>query len=341
MNPFTDAICAYWENGAERKHVAIHHGPLTDFADELAEMRRTVPRWDMPGVFPQNDEAWLWQMWFLNAINACTTELDYPHRKFAIEDPGTGTLICGSTAIAACFYRYFGENPALPKDIIAIMSRAQRAKRFFQGSVPIPLLNDRRTHLLEVATHMRHRTPLGIFEEQGWHVFETSSGKPGIVLRLATLFPTAFGSDHVAVHVRDGRRLELAFLKRAQLLPMMYQGRATHSKGALPLLRDAAHIGPIIDTRIPNTLRGRGILRYSPHLRHKIDNQLPIERRSVYEIELRTAAAAAMAALFKETNARKEALDLPPWEMMHLDYPLFCEGKTVDFHHHIVATMDY
>ena len=195
----------------------------------------------------------------------------------------------------------------------------------------IPLAGERQKNIQEAARVLQEKFSgfvISVFEEARWDAWL-------IAQLLVQSFPLTFGSDWYDV---DGVRLMLA--KRAQLLPMLYDGRSQSSSGALKNLLSMEKIGPICDYQLPKTLEHLGILRYHPEFKKKIQDKVVILKGSPEEIEIRTATSVSVHYLLRHINARRKANELKEIHSGHIDN-LFFAGRKLDINHHITPTMAY
>ena len=128
-----------------------------------------------------------------------------------------------------------------------------------------------------------------LFLDGNWRAF---NGGEVIVERLVADFPSF--RDARLYQDRNGALRHLWFNKRAQLLAMMYHGRAVHSLGRMPEIKDIADIGPIADYEVPKAFHFLGILEYSQRLEAAIQNRETIIRDHPWEIESRLAMSYVM-----------------------------------------------
>jgi hypothetical protein len=121
------------------------------------------------------------------------------------------------------------------------------------------------------------------------------------VTRLLQEFPS-FRDE--GLHRSSGTILR--FEKRAQLMAMMYHGRAMSST-VLPRLDDFADVGPIADYGVPRALHSLGILKYAAELERQIASGSMIERDSIAEQEIRSQAVQAQLKLLAALNQLRES----------------------------------
>lgn len=336
MNYFVERMCNFWEglvSAKKNRFVMINKIRLENAAREFSWQEPKTPDWRIPGLFPQSNRAFVSQLLYLSGINAAGTHFENPWPKYKIEKYE------GSEALTYCFYRRFGEKPIRAEEMMDIAESPGKSREFFQGDNLPPLLEDRVRHLQEIARVMYSYfddDPLNLVEQANFRAVNPDDDWGlGIVELLASLCPTAFGQD------KHPARKDLAFYKRPQLFVLMYQGRAMSSGGELPLIKDRHRIGPISDYRVPNTLRHRRVIFYSPDLADKIDRREEIQRHSEEELEIRIGTVYAVAKLLTQINDYCSGRDDKLWTMIELDYPLWKAGRDAPRHHHLCKTTDY
>lgn len=131
-------------------------------------------------------------------------------------------------------------------------------------------------------------------------------------------------------------RSVLEFHKRAQLLVMIYQGRALSSK-TLERMKDACDLGPPADYEIPRSLESLGILRYKPSLKEKIQKGQIILKDSRQEQEIRAQTVCAVIKLVDEVNKIKKH----KVNVLHIDYKLWSMARSFNNPHHLTPTIAY
>ena len=206
----------------------------------------------------------------------------------------------------------------------------QDVGEIFAGESPIPMLQERRAILNEVGAVLSE-----LFEGRFRNVFLNGQamafGRDGLVNRLVDSFPS-FRDE--SVHRATGALLK--FHKRAQLMAMMYQGRAVGS-GLLRGLRDCADVGPIADYSVPRALHSSGILQYAPELEARILSRQLIEKDSIAEQEIRAQTVQAQVVLLAAINRLRSS----PITFIELDYKLWTMGRGAKSPHHLTVTTAY
>ncbi|TSC89891.1 MAG: hypothetical protein G01um10143_381 [Parcubacteria group bacterium Gr01-1014_3] len=342
MNQATKQIIELWQNPEfEKKFVYLDEGNLDQCARNLATYKFTPPDWKMKGAFPENHAAFISQSLFECAIDFCFTNPENTGERFSVGD------LRGSAAMAACFYRQFENRPVDCKKLIHIMNIKEEAEQFFRGNVAIPLLDERREFLIETAEELLNwfdGDPKNLLECASYEAAssEKNSDK-GILELLQATFPKTFGSDRMVFQFGkdQSRSHTLHFNKRAQLWPLVYQGRALNSDGELKPLKNIEEIGPIADCAVPNALRKYKILLYEHDFGERIAKRQPIEQYGQEETEIRVATIYAVAKMLNDINEARKALSLNEVTIVELDNLLWSIGRNAEEPYHITKTTAY
>jgi hypothetical protein len=249
-------------------------------------------------------------------------------RTFTVEYQGSQWR--GAFAMWACLQRALEWGIDLLQGEVLQEISFSDLQDLFTGDSCIPLIRERWEVLREVGAvlHERYQGRFrNFFQAQPPRAF----GKDGYVVRLLESFRSYRDES---THQSTGAILK--FEKRAQLLGMMYQGRAT-SSALSPELEDAAELGPIADYGVPKALHSLGILRYAPQLQTRITSGRFIAKDSVAEQEIRAQAVRAQIMLLEALN-RTRSQELT---FIQLDYKLWTLGCATDEPHHLTVTTAY
>jgi len=289
------------------------------FAAELKSKPRDIPNWRKPGVYPEDDMIFVNHSFWHSVVNFCYLDPENPMEKFRIGN------LTGAEAMCHCFIRKFGERLIAPDDIFGITDTKKALEEFFRGDAPMPLLEERRNGLYEAALTIEEGfrgSPYAILMFAKFRVAK-------IIKILLENFRNSFGKDYVYYKNDE----QVYFSKRANLWPLVYQGRALNST-KLPKLADPENIGPVVDYQVPNGLRHLGVHRYTHWFAEKIDSKFPLEKHSLEEMAVRFATAETLLDLQQETGLTQ----------VDLDFPLWWEGRTAfknGMNHMLVRTTDY
>ena len=314
--------------------VKVNIQRLEEAAIELADAALTAPDWQISGVLPSSHRAFVSHAFYTAAINFAFRHFGGARRdRYVFNRHFRGSLGAG-----ACFHRQFGEKKIVAGEILRVTETLSRVKKFLKGKNSMPLLSERRDNLREAAEVVSRE-----FGGNPMNIIKQAEFKAENIIRiLATRFPTAFGSDYTDLTIADDKMMTFRFYKRAQLWPLMYHGRALHSNGELPLLKDPEYIGPISDPAVPSGLRLLGILIYSPELKNKIARQVLLTAGGKKEVLIRLATVYATQKLLDSINfRRRQYLNQPTITMVELDNYMWKLGRASKLPQHLCKTTAY
>lgn len=332
MNPYVESIRPAWE--AYSKFVSVNKDKLNELANKLANKDLKLPEWRTE-VFPRGDDNnFIRFLVVINCINYCFTDFK-THKKFDVEYP-KGKLWEGSFAMVACIKRALDEGvPLLDPNFLRSIKEEEVRYIFRCKKTPIPMLGSRFSQLRQLGDDMARNGFVDfaqIFQKADFYVWRELDD---CILKILEGF-----DSYKHFRTFAFRTNTLKFQKRAQLLPMMYYGRAKSSDGLLKPIRDPEHIGPIFDYQVPRALRDAGVLVYNQQLADVID----IERREIKENSIVEIAIGAKTVLaMKELLDRVNVLHPLPKRitMAELDYEIWRHGRNSARPHHYTHTTGY
>ncbi len=332
MNPFYSSLEIVWKHPSL---VVINNQKLEEIAHEIAEQKLKIPNWRMPIFYPQDNQNFIQFLGIVNSINFAFKDFK-TKRKFKIKDwrpELKQEKWRGAFGMTACLLRAYQEGISILDANFLKYANSNQVKYIFR-SLPgysLPMIEQRTRIFNEVG-----KTLLNKYNGSFYDLFQSADfkafGPKGIVTQLITNFPSFNDCTYYYNHC-------LQFHKRAQLLVMMYHGRALAANQKLPTIKDIHDLGVIADYQIPRALEHLEILQYDPQLKKVIDNQKIIYAGSVAEIELRAMTVLAMKNLLEKINElRTEKINI-----CHLDFKLWEMNKKVkmDSPHHLTPTTFY
>lgn len=317
MNKYTGQVCKFWKKH-NAQYVTVDETQISSLVKKFRNAKPQVPDWQMPDILPKNPAAFISHNFFINAVNFAFTRFEPPYNKYALNES-----IIGALASSACFYRRFGEKPINPDKILDIVSSLEKTKQFFQGVNLPPLIEERMSNLREAANILKI-----VFDGHVENILEAAKFNVNqLIEQMIMFFPLSYGADYYK------SKSNLLFLnKRIQLWMLIHQGRAMHSQGELPLLKNINNVGPVADYQIPRYLNAAGVLKYQPSLMEKIERHEIISFGSPEEIEIRCATVFAVCELLKRTRLT----------MLAIDHFLWSEGRKIkNVQHHLTPTTAY
>lgn len=323
MNPFTTTLEPVWRTPTS---VWINSEVVARTAKKLALESFSTPSWK-EDVFPIDDFEFLDFIGVGNSINFAFTDFE-THQSFSVQYKGV--LWRGAFAMWASLQRASDNGIDLFSGDNLRQISLQEVAKVFAGESTIPMLQERWLILREVGTILSERYR-GSFRNVFLNGEPRAFGDDGLVNRLVGSFPSFHDES-----VHRGTGAVLKFQKRAQLMAMMYQGRALASRSLRPL-SDFADIGPIADYSVPRALHSSGILEYAPDLEARITSRQVIEKDSVAEQEIRAQTVQAQTTLLTAINRLRTS----PITFIDLDYKLWTMGRGVKTPHHLTITTAY
>lgn len=324
MNPLLSSLSAVWTNPTK---VFLDMEKLRSLAAEIARNEFIVPSWREP-VFPKEDsEAFIDFVGVGNSINFAFTDFA-TYQSFSVGYRGANWR--GAFAMWACLARAIETTPEFLSGRYLANLSLPVVREIFRGDTVIPLVEERWRVLQEVGTVLEQQYG-GYFHNLFESARFSALGGDGIVDKLLKDFPSFRDETY---HVLTGTVLR--FAKRAQLMAMMYHGRAM-SSDSLPKLSDPDSLGPIADYSIPRSLHSKGVLRYAPELETKVKARQIIEKDTVEEQEIRAQAIHAQVLLLHELRGQFRLTV----STLSLDYKLWMLGRTAAEPHHLTKTLAY
>lgn len=332
-NPYVRTLGPVWK---ETKDVTVNEEKLQKLIQEMKQKKASflIPAWDTPNVQPPlncKPAEWIDYVCWINTVNFAFTNFRYPYEKFRIEHP-EGAQWSGTFAMGASFMRAVEDG--IPIFDAKYMSRVtlrgvRHIFRPINKNHRIPMIKERWRIFREVGNILLEKyngSWIKLFIDGKWLAFNNGNG---IVERLVADFP--FFRDARLWQDHCGNLRHVWFNKRAQLLVMMYHGRAVNSGGGMPVIRDIADIGPIADYDVPKALRFLGVLEYSPAMERAIQNHEIIMHSHPWEVENRLAMSYVMERICDKAGINMAQADYYIWEI----------GRKSKDPHILVPTTDY
>jgi len=332
MNPLYSSLEVIWKNP---KLVFLNQKKLEEISSKIAAQELKIPNWRAPVCYPHDDKNFIQFLGIVNSINFAFRDFG-TKRKFKIYDwriktrPWTGAFAMIGCLLRACEQGFEILNAEFLKRITLT-----EMKYIFRPvpDHPLPMIAQRKKILNEIGEVLLRKyngSFCNLFQKAEFNAF----GPQGIVTQLTKYFP----SFNDCLYYQTTYSW-LYFYKRAQLMVMMYHGRASDSQGKLPLIKDIQNLGAIADYQIPRVLEHLGILEYIPALKKVIAKQKIILPGSTAEVAIRAMTILAMKLILeKVNNIRKEKIN-----MCHLDFKLWDMVKKIriDLPHHLTPTIFY
>lgn len=298
---------------AGAKYVSVNPEMIKRFVAGNYEKEFRCPSWKEEFIFPESDEEFVEYLGVCLASNFAFTNFEAPYGKYCVEFP-EGKSHFGANALGAALMRARSEGrPIFSFKYLAQIS-AKEVDWIFRccgEGGGIPLLTHRLRQMRSFGQTMlilRHNNMADFLSAHDFFAFSHSLG--GVVYEgFVDSLSGKFSSFYDTVKSRQG--LVVPFNKRANLLALMYQSRATQAGSILTPLRDARHIVPPADYQVPRALEAMGLIQYSDALKNKIFERKILAYGSQAEIEIRAANVAVMCALLEGINRERNSCKPP------------------------------
>ena len=167
-------------------------------------------------------------------------------------------------------------------------------KELLKGNVTIPLLEDRYTNLVEMNEFLKKSKKT--FYELIKNLTIDSELLEFVVSNLKYFEDAS---------TYDGE--EILFYKRAQLLT----SDVLHIREKKEKIEvDYSHLIGCADYKIPQVMRGYGMLEFSEDLANKVDNKIPLEEGSLEEIEIRANTLRVINYIYEKLDKKYSRMDI-------------------------------
>ncbi len=299
--------------------VAINREKINELAEVWSRQKINIPKWDLRYHFFDNTEKTCEYLFILDSINFCFWAKE-ENDKWKIDD--NGVKISGYNALALALKRVFerGKNFSVRK------IKFSDFKEIFRGENEIPLIKERFNILRE-----NYRILESKYGGNFTYLIEKCNyDSLKILSELIDNFPSFKDEAEYG-----GRKI--AFYKRAQILVgdifCSFGGRKWGN------LKNLDKITVFADYKIPQILRGYGILEYRKELGEKIDSKILIASGSKEEVEIR--ANTIWAGEFIKEALKKRGVNL---KSIEIDWVLWNLSKFGNLNlkpHHLTKTIFY
>jgi hypothetical protein len=309
------------------RNVSLDQDAVRRVAGWMAYEEFGLPDGSFVFDFGQDPDVLVDLVMFESALNFAFTDFA-TSQKFETDYLG-GHYVDTEAMIAGVHRAWTAGEPVLSGAWMASCTRSDLA-RIFQGSIEIPMLDERAAILNEVG-----RTLLDRFDG-AFHVWAASCDRAmwsdgnGLLERLLADFPRFEDSS-----LYDGRRVQ--FYKLAQL--SLWMLHAVWVRLGQDGIRDLSRMTAFADYIVPVALRLLGITRYTPDLEARINAGVVIERDSPDEIEIRAHTVVGTALLTNACNELRPAdrqLVIP-----QIDFRLWKSYHATFWPHHLTRTTMY
>lgn len=203
----------------------------------------------------------------------------------------------GSIALMYCLLKYIKEKGTT--DFSNITS--QEFSKIVKGNIEIPLIEKRFEIAKEVSTIVNEKMNGNFFE----YIHDITDDTKLFNL-IVNYFPN-FKDE------RNYKEQTIYFYKLAQLLTSDILHIREIKEG---IKVNYSHLIGCADYKIPQVLRAMGILKYDKDLSMIVDNNIPIEENSEYEIEIRANMIFVICKIGKLLNNKYDYIDINDYLFM-------------------------
>ncbi len=274
---------------ARARHVWIDRAAVERAAEALAGREIPVPEWDRALHWEGGREETANYVLVLDALNFCFW--GEPRWRVAYR----GQRYDGYWALAAALRHALEAGvPLYDAAFLAGVSRDEVAE-ILRGEHEIPLLDARVHNLREVGRGLLERSA-GQFSRM---IEAAGRSAAALIRQVIVTFPSF---DDVALY--DGAVVR--FYKRAQILASDLAG-AFRGRD-LGAFDDLSSLTAFADYKVPQVLRGLGILAYAPDLARVVDAREEIPAGDPREVEIRAGTIWAVEEIRRAVARRGRAL---------------------------------
>ncbi|MGH2532893.1 MAG: queuosine 5'-phosphate N-glycosylase/hydrolase [Thermomicrobiales bacterium] len=265
---------------AQATHVRIVHDRIPAVAAQIAAELTEPPGWDDSLHF--RDGTWRTAGWVfvLDALNFCfwSTDAD-PEHRWRVADHGQ--IYDGYWALVAALARAVEDGRPLWDPAYLAAISADEVAEILRPATPdtpaIPLFDERVANLRELGR--------GLLRVEGGAdaaaLIRLANGSAvTLVQEIVLRFPSF---DDIAPY----RGYAVRFYKRAQIL--VADLAASFASEGLGAFHDLDQLTAFADYKVPQVLRGLGVIAYADDLAATIDNRVLLVPGSVEEVEIRAA----------------------------------------------------
>ena len=301
------------------QHVKINRGKTKELAEKWGKSESVIPEWDKNYHFSNDSEKTCEYLFVLDSINFCFWAKEGTD-KWKIDY--NGKKIDGYNALAFSLKNIFEKEKFSSFDEF----NCSEFKDFFKGENEMPLLKERFEILRENYKILKDKYE-GKFSKL---VEQCDYDSLRILSELVDNFPS----------FRDESEYKgkgIAFYKRAQILiGDLYCAFDGKRRGNL---KNLDKLTMFADYKVPQILRGYGVLEYNEELSEKLNKRELIPSGSEEEIEIRANAIWAIELLKGELN--KNGIKLKSFEVDWVLWNL-AQNEHIDLKpYHLTETIFY
>lgn len=276
----------------ESRFVRIDTQALSAFTERLAHASVSLPAWDTLHHFTGPPEQVVAYILVLDTVNFCFWPP--PGRKrWEVEIRGRRASGYNGLALAL---RYALESgvPLTDSGFLAGLTE-ERLRRLLGGQGTLQLMAER-AHALRELGRMLERD----YQGKAHLLVESTCGWAVDLARLLARKLTSFQDRAVY------RERAISFYKRGQIAAADLHGALAGE--AWGCFQDLDRLTAFADYKLPQVLRGLGILVYETSLAERVDRKVELAPGSPEEVEIRASTIVAVDRLREETKRRGRPL---------------------------------
>ncbi|MGH2560166.1 MAG: queuosine 5'-phosphate N-glycosylase/hydrolase [Thermomicrobiales bacterium] len=299
----------------QARHVRIVHDRIPAVAEQIAVELTEPLGWDDALHF--RDGTWRTAGWVfvLDALNFCFWSTD-PDPEMRWRVAYHGKVYDGYWALAAALARAVEEGRPLWEPAYLATITAVDVAHILRPATPdtpsIPLFDERIANLRELGRGLR-RVEGG--EDAAALVRLADGSAVRLVQEIVVRFPSF---DDIATY----RGYAVRFYKRAQIL--VADLVAAFLGEGLGTFHDLDQLTAFADYKVPQVLRGLGVIAYADDLAAKVDNRTLLPPGSEEEVEIRAATIWACEHIRRALAARGR-----PLRAFEVDWTLWLAGQSL------------
>lgn len=300
------------------RHVRIDREALCRFCQNLIEQKVKIPAWNHRYHFYDGSSKTVAYLFILDSLNFCFWS--EPRWEIHYQDEN----LSGYWALAASLKRAIENRVPITEAEYLAQTSPEELREIFKGKGEIPLWERRREILQEIGKVLKQKYN----GRADLLVTQASKSAANLVRMLVADFSNFRDEAWYKNH-------KICFYKRAQIfvadLYGCFQGKSFGE------FHDLEQLTAFADYKLPQVLRHRGILKYSPNLARKVDYYEPIPAGSPEEVEIRANTVWAVELIRQELKN----LNLRAFEIDWILWDLGQKSKFKEKAHHRTLTIYY
>lgn len=306
--------CKYVVSNA--KHVKINYEKVEDLIDELLKFNNVHYLTKVPyDIFGMDTKDIVNFLLIYDSINFSF----WGDPKWTIDADGKN--LDGAIALLHCIFNLFKASDSVEIYKKIETMKLDEFKEMLKGNVEIPLLEER----FQIVTNIAKK------------VNETMNGNFYRCIKDMNtdveIFGTILENFSSFSDTRTYKGKKVHFYKLAQLLTsdILHAIEIKEQKSV-----DYSSLLGCADYKIPQVMRGLGILEYSDELASLVDSKIEIKENSEYEVEIRASMIVAINYIWEKIDKSIELIDINDF--------IWSKGqdKTLNFKpYHLTRTTSY